>query len=160
MAAPPEPTAAAEPRPTAAPPPAEAAAGAGKAGAAAPGLPADERFSAAATAFAGREYARAAEDFQAFLIEQPGDRRGADARFYLAESLYALERYREAAPVYAAFLAERPDHRHAVAAMYRQGLSRLALGDPAGCPLLKAALERAPRAADAAAAKAALARCP
>jgi TolA-binding protein len=122
-------------------------------------MPADERFSAAATAFATREYARAAEHFQAFLTEQPHDRRAAEARFYLAESLFALGRHREAAPLYAEFLAERPDHRHAVQALYREGLSRLAAGDQGGCPLLKRALERAPRAGDAAAAKEALARC-
>jgi TolA-binding protein len=122
-------------------------------------MPADERFSAAATAFAAREYAKSAEEFQSFLAEQPQDRRAADARFYLAESLFALGRHEEAAAAYADFLKERPDHRQAVTALYRQGLARLARGDTAGCALLKTALERAPRAADAAA-KEALANCP
>jgi TolA-binding protein len=123
-------------------------------------MPADERFSGAANAFAAREYAGAAEGFRAFLTEQPHDRRAAEARFYLAESLFAQERYTEAASLYAEFLKERPDHPLAVTALYRQGLARLAAGDSSGCALLKGALERAPRARDAAAAKEALARCP
>jgi TolA-binding protein len=121
---------------------------------------ADDRFSTAATAFASRDYAGAADGFRAFLTEQPHDRRAADARFFLAEALFALGRHAEAAPLYAEFLAERPDHRQAATATYRLGLSRLALGDTAGCPLLRSALERAPRAADATAAREALARCP
>jgi TolA-binding protein len=127
-------------------------------GSAAP-LSADERFSGAANAFAAREYAGAAEGFRAFLAEQPHDPRAAEARFYLAESLFAQERYGEAASLYAEFLKESPDHRLAVTALYRQGLSRLAAGDSSGCALLKSALDRAPRARDAAAAKEALARC-
>lgn len=134
-----------------APPPAPASA---------PAVSADERFSTAVNAFAAREYVAAAADFRAFLSERPQDLRAADARFYLAESLFALGRYGEAASAYAEFLRERPDHRQAVTALYRQGLARLAAGDAAGCPLLKSALERAPRARDAAAAKEALGRCP
>ena len=122
-------------------------------------LSADERFSGAANAFAAREYAGAAEGFRAFLAEQPHDPRAAEARFYLAESLFAQERYGEAASLYAEFLKESPDHRLAVTALYRQGLSRLAAGDSSGCALLKSALDRAPRAREAAAAKEALARC-
>ncbi len=122
-------------------------------------LSADERFSGAANAFAAREYVGATEGFRTFLTEHPNDPRIAEARFYLAESLFAQERYGEAASLYAEFLKESPDHRLAVTALYRQGLSRLAAGDSSGCALLKSALDRAPRARDAAAAKEALARC-
>ncbi len=122
-------------------------------------LSADERFSSAANAFAAREYGGAAEGFRTFLAEHPHDSRAAEARFYLADSLFAQGRYGEAALLYAEFLKEQPDHRLAVTALYRQGLARLAAGESSGCALLKSALERAPSARDAAAAKDALARC-
>ena len=128
-------------------------------GSAAP-LSGDDHFSSAANAFAAREYAGAAEGFRTFLTEHPNDPRAAEAQFYLADSLFAQGRYGEAASLYAGFLQERPDHRLAVAALYRQGLARLAAGDSSGCAVLKSALEQAPRARDAAAAKDALARCP
>lgn len=122
---------------------------------------ADEIFSAAATDFAAQRYEGAIEGFDAFLARHPADGRAPDARFLLADAYRALGRHAEASAGFAAFLRDYPEHRRAPAALYRQGESRVVMADPAGCAMLRDALNRYPEAREATAARDTLAaRCP
>ena len=121
---------------------------------------ADDLFSAAATEYATQNYQAATEHFRVFLAQHPKDKRAPDAQFFLAEGYRAERRHAEAAVAFEAFLSQYPDHRRAPVALYRQGESRLALGDGSGCRILRDALDRYPRLREASAARETLAsRC-
>jgi tol-pal system protein YbgF len=122
---------------------------------------ADDLFSTAATEFAAQNYDGAIEHFGAFLVQYPKDRRAPDARFFLAEAYRAQRRYAQAGAEYDAFLSQYPGHRKAPDALYRQGETRLDLGDAAGCRILRDALNRYPGVREATTAREILAaRCP
>jgi tol-pal system protein YbgF len=135
--------------------------GMGKQVAGPPAGTADDLFSTAATEFAAQNYEGAVEHFGAFLLQYPKDRRAPDARFFLAEAYRAQRRYAQAVAEYDAFLSQYPEHRKAPDALYRQGETRLDLGDAAGCRMLRDALNRYPGVREAATAREILAaRCP
>lgn len=122
---------------------------------------ADEIFSAAATAFAAQQYESAVDALRTFLARCPGDSRVPDARFLLADAYRAQARYAEAREEFEAFLRQHPDHRRAPTALYRYGEVLLLLGDPAGCAVLRDALNRHANAREAASAREMVsARCP
>lgn len=120
------------PAPMTAPAPAE-----GEGASSAPSGSADELFSAAVTEYARRDYERAIERLRAFLAAFPRDARAPDARFYLGEAQFSRQRYREAIPEFETLIRQFPESRRIPAALYRQGQARLALGDQAGCQLLR-----------------------
>jgi TolA-binding protein len=94
-------------------------------------------YSAGLTEFARQSYDRAADAFRAFIAQNPRDTRVPDARFYLADSQFAQQRYAEAIPEYEALIRQFPDSRRVPAALVKQAQARLALGDRAGCQLLR-----------------------
>jgi tol-pal system protein YbgF len=122
---------------------------------------ADELFSAAVSEYARQEYGRAIERFRAFIVTYPQDGRVADARFLLGEAYFSRQRYAEAVPEFETLVREYPDSRRIPAALYRQGLARLALGDRTGCRLLGEVVSRYPQTREAGSARESLtARCP
>jgi tol-pal system protein YbgF len=122
---------------------------------------ADELYSAGLTEFARQSYDRAADAFRAFIAQNPRDTRVPDARFYLADSQFAQQRYAEAIPEYEALIRQFPDSRRVPAALVKQAQARLALGDQAGCQVLRDVAGRFPRTREAAQAHETLAaRCP
>jgi tol-pal system protein YbgF len=126
-----------------------------------PNRSADELFSGAATEFARQDYARALEGFKAFVATYPQDARVSDARFLAGEALFSQQRYAEAIPEFETLIRQHPDSRRVPAALQRQGLARLALGDRTGCQLLRDVITRYPQAREAASARETLsARCP
>lgn len=133
----------------------------GKKAVGSPGRTADDLFSTAATDFAAQKYDGAIEHFRTFLLQYPKDRRAPDARFLLAEAYRAQHQYARATAEYDAFLGQYPDHRRAPDVLYHLGETRLAMGDPGGCQILRDALNRYPRAREATTAQETLAaRCP
>ncbi|HYL80914.1 MAG TPA: tetratricopeptide repeat protein [Candidatus Acidoferrum sp.] len=127
----------------------------------APSGSADELFSAAVTEYARQDYERAIQRFRAFLAAFPGDARAPDARFFLGEAQFSRQRYREAIPEFETLIRQFPESRRIPAALYRQGQARLALGDQAGCQLLRDVTTLYSQTREAASAREVLsARCP
>jgi TolA-binding protein len=82
-------------------------------------------------------------------------------RLLLAEAYRAARRYGEAVGEVETFLRRHPDDRNVPTAWFRRAEIRLESGDPAGCGLLREALERYPDAPDAVRARGTLSdRCP
>ena len=160
-AAPPAPAPATAPSP-AAPPPLLTRAPAGEGQTASiPTGPADELYYAGLTEFARQGYTQAADIFRAFIAQYPRDARVPDARFWLADSYFDQQRYAEAIPEYEALVRQFPDSRRVPAALVKQAQARLALGDRAGCQLLRDVASRFPSSREASQARETLAaRCP
>ncbi len=122
---------------------------------------ADELFSAAETEYARQEYEKAIERLQAFVATYPRDARMPDARFLLGEAYAIRRRYAEAIGEYETLIREYPDSPRVPAALYRQGQTRLALGDRSGCQLFRDVIGRYPQTPEASPAREALsAGCP
>ncbi|HEY7676363.1 MAG TPA: tol-pal system protein YbgF [Candidatus Methylomirabilis sp.] len=126
-----------------------------------PAGPADELYSTGLTEFARQSYDRAADAFRAFIAQYPRDARVPDARYWIADSYFSRQRYAEAIPEFEALVRQFPDSRRVPAALVKQAQARLALGDRAGCQLLRDVADGYPRTREAAQAREALAaRCP
>jgi TolA-binding protein len=122
---------------------------------------ADELYAAALRDSARQEHDRAIAEYRAFIAQHPRDARVPDARLRLADTYFARQRYTEASAEYEALARDYPDSPFLPRAAFRRGEARLALGDPAGCGLLREALRRYPDAAEANPARGTLAaRCP
>jgi TolA-binding protein len=129
--------------------------------ASAPTAPADELYAAALRDSARQEHDRAIAEYRAFIAQHPQDARVPDARLRLADAYFARNRYSEAAAEYESLTRDFPRSPLVPTALFRQGQARLALGDPAGCGILREALRRYRDSPEATAARDALAaRCP
>jgi TolA-binding protein len=79
----------------------------------------------------------------------------------LADAYMAQQRHREAIAEYEGLTREFPNSPIIPSALYRQAQSRLALGDRAGCQLLRGVIDHYPQAPEADLAREALStRCP
>lgn len=77
------------------------------------------------------DYAEAEQLFRAFVATYPGTDLSADAQYWVAETLFSRELYREAVPEYLAAYNANPASELAPTALYKLGLSYLALNDVA-----------------------------
>lgn len=155
--------AARQPVPYAAPAPAQGQAGPAKERQAtsAPATPADQLYSAALTDLGRQHYDQAIDNLRAFIQRHPRDARIPDARLRLGNAYVAQQRFEDAIPQYEVLVRDFPDSPLIPAALYRQAQARLAMGDHAGCQLLRDLTDRYPQAPEAAPAREALAsRCP
>jgi TolA-binding protein len=125
------------------------------------GKSADERFSAAVADLERQRYDQAIDGLRAFIAEHPRDARVPGARLRLADAYMAQQRHREAIAEYEAVAREFPNSPIIPSALYRQAQSRLALGDRAGCQLLRDVTDHYPQAPEADLAREVLStRCP
>ncbi len=121
---------------------------------------ADQLYSTALMDLGRQSYDRAIESLRAFIQQNPRDTRVPDARMRLADAYVAQHRYSEAILEYEAVAREFPDSPLVPSALYRQAQARLALGDQAGCQMLRDVADRYPQAPEAALAREALStRC-
>ena len=121
---------------------------------------ADQLYSTALMDLGRQSYDQAIESLRAFIQQNPRDTRVPDARMRLADAYVAQHRYSEAILEYEAVAREFPDSPLVPVALYRQAQARLALGDQAGCQMLRDVADRYPQAPEAALAREALStRC-
>ncbi len=116
------------------------------------GRPADPLYVAGLADLADRKYARAVDEFRAFLAQYPQDTRAPDARLRLGEAYFGQGRYAEALQEYEAVVREFPSSPLVPTALYLQAQARLAQGDQSGCQLLRDLSDRYPQASEAASA--------
>ncbi len=122
---------------------------------------ADELYSAALADMARQRYDQAIDGYRAFITQHPRDRRVPDARLRLAEVYSAQQRYAEAILEYEALARQFPDSPLIPTALLRLAQARLALGDQAGCTLLRDLTNQYPESTEAAQAREVLStRCP
>jgi tol-pal system protein YbgF len=110
---------------------------------------ADYLYSTALTDLDLQSYDRAIGSLRAFIQQNPRDPRIPDARLRLADAYVAQHRYKEAIPEYEALAREFPASPLIPAALYRQAQARLALGEPAGCQMLRDVADRYPQTPEA-----------
>ena len=128
---------------------------------AASGRSADELYSAARRDLGRQNYDQAVSEFRSFIAQHPQEARVPDARLRLADAYVAQQRHTEAIREYEALVQQFPGSPLVPSALYRLGQARLALGDQAGCQVLRDISGRYPQAPEAALAREALsARCP
>jgi TolA-binding protein len=121
---------------------------------------ADELYRTALADLDRRGYDEGIAGLRAFIARSPGDARVPEARLRLADAYVAKRQPRLAIAEYETLVREFPESPLIPAALYRQGLARLELGDGAGCQVLREVTTRYPRAAEAAQAREALSsRC-
>jgi tol-pal system protein YbgF len=126
-----------------------------------PSQSADELYSAAGRDLSRQNYDQAVSGFRTFITEHPRDARIPDARLRLADAYVVQQRYADAIREYETLVRESPGSPLIPAALYRLGQARLALGDQAGCRVLRDLADRYPAAPEAALAREALTtRCP
>ncbi len=110
---------------------------------------------------ARQRYDQAIDGYRAFITQHPRDRRVPDARLRLAEVYSAQQRYAEAILEYEALARQFPDSPLIPTALLRLAQARLALGDQAGCTLLRDLTNQYPESTEAAQAREVLStRCP
>lgn len=96
------------------------------------------------------DYADAEQTFRVFVATYPGNPLSADAQYWVAETLFSRELYREAVPEYLAAYNANPTSELAPAALYKLGLSYLALNEVAGaCDSFSRILRDFPNASNA-----------
>jgi tol-pal system protein YbgF len=86
-----------------------------------------EVYDAAYSAFKGKKYKEAREDFQSFLKEYPKSKLADSAQFWLAESYYAEKDYEGAILAYETLLKKYPHSSKTAGALLKQGYSFLEL---------------------------------
>jgi tol-pal system protein YbgF len=113
-----------------------------------------EVYEAAYSAFKGKKYREAREDFQSFLKEYPNSKLADSAQFWLAESYYAEKDYEGAILAYETLLKKYPHSSKTAGALLKQGYSFLELGDKkTGSLLLKKVVDKFPGSQEAGLAK-------
>lgn len=126
----------------------------------APPGPADRLYSTGMADMSRQSYDRAIDNLRAFIQQNPRDGRVPEARLRLGDAYVAQQRLRDAIAEYEALVRDFPKSPLVPAALYRQAQARLAIGDQAGCTLLRDLLNRYPPSPEAAAAREALStRC-
>ncbi|OGB96902.1 MAG: hypothetical protein A3G35_09995 [candidate division NC10 bacterium RIFCSPLOWO2_12_FULL_66_18] len=114
---------------------------------------ADELYAAARTDMDSQRYDLAIEGLRAFITQNPRDARIADAHLRLGDAYVAQRRYTEAISEYEALVREFPDSPLIPTALYREAQARLALGDRAGCRMLRDVADRYAQTPEAALAR-------
>lgn len=96
------------------------------------------------------DYAQAEQTFRTFVLTYPGDARAADAQYWVAETLFSRAMYSEAVPEYLTAYRANPASDLAPAALYKLGLSYLALNEVQGaCDSFGQVLRDYPNASNA-----------
>jgi len=116
----------------------------------------DALYSAALTDLAGQRYPQALNGFRAFIAEYPQDPKVPYARLALGDTQAAQGHPLEATQEYEALIQQFPQSPLVPTALYRQAQARMTLGDASGCTLLRALVDRFPRAPEAVQARDAL----
>jgi TolA-binding protein len=114
---------------------------------------ADQLYSSALADLNSQGYDRAIDSLRAFIREYPRDGRVPVARMRLADAYVAQQRYKDAIPEYEAVTRDFPDSPLVPSARYRHAQALLALGDQAGCQILRDVVDRYPQAPEAAPAR-------
>ncbi|HWB13866.1 MAG TPA: tetratricopeptide repeat protein [Pirellulales bacterium] len=83
--------------------------------------PAEDQYAVAAGHYKEKRWKFAADEFQAFLVQNPEHASASKARFYLGESLLQLRRFDDAAQAFRAFAEHAPQDRLATKARFRAG---------------------------------------
>jgi tol-pal system protein YbgF len=114
---------------------------------AAPGNMPKDDYGLAYNYFQQKDYVRAADTFNAFVRQHPGDRLTPEAQYWLGEALYRTRRYHDAAEAFLTVSTKYEANARAPDALLRLGQSLAALGQKeAACASLGEVLRKYPRA--------------
>ncbi len=111
-------------------------------------------YEAAYQAFKDKKYKQAREKFEGFLKEFPKDKLSGNAQFWIAETYYAEKDFESAILAYETVLKKHPESDKTSAALLKQGLSFIEIGDKkTGKTILARLVEKYPNSKEAAVAK-------
>ncbi len=111
-------------------------------------------YEAAYQAFKDKRYREAREKFEAFMKDFPKDKRSGNAQFWIAETYYAEKDFENAILAYETVLKKYHESDKASAALLKQGLSFIEIGDKkTGKTVLGRLVEKYPKSKEAALAR-------